>query len=128
VLAVFGKGIEAVDLAAFFIRAGVAVCRHDNGKRVVIGPCDVDLVEAMFGAGQQQVERLPAEAHHQALALWVAKTHVVFHQARLAVFDHQANKKNAFKGGAAFGHLGHRRGDDLIKRLLRDRFRHNRGR
>ncbi len=50
--AVFGKGVEPFDHAAFFISAGIAVSRHDDGHRVVVRPRRLDVGEAMFGAGQ----------------------------------------------------------------------------
>ena len=116
----FGQGVEAPDRGAPGIAAGIAARGHDDGEGVVIGPVDAGLIKAALGAGEEEVERLGAQPHHQHLTFGVAEAGVVFDKAGAAVLDHQACIEDALVGRAAAGHFADGGQDDFLHRLLRD--------
>ena len=59
------------------------------------------------------------------MAFGIAEAHVVFDQFGLAVLNHEADEKDAFKRRAAFGHLVHAGLYDLGECLLRDGIGHH---
>ena len=128
VLAVLWQAIQPFDHRAFFIRPRITIRRHDHGHRVIVGPVDLRLIQRAFRRRQHQVERLRAQTHHQHLTFRVPKAAVIFHEARLSVFDHKARVEHALVGHAAFGHFRHGWFDDLVHGLLDHAVCHHRSR
>ena len=89
---------------------------------------DLRAVQTPLGAGQQQVQRLRAEPHHQNLGLRIAKAGIVFDQTPPPALDHQTGEKHALIRSAAPGHFGDGGQDDLGHRAGGDGTRQHRRR
>ena len=94
-----GRCIETVDHAAFFISTGIAVGGHARLSSRGHRPNSTVRRSASVSAQACIRSRLGALSASSDLTFGIAKAHVVFDQARLAVFDHQPDKKDALRNG-----------------------------
>ena len=111
--------VDTADRAALVRCAGIAVCSHHDGQRIIGKKgrrCRVGQFAAR--AGHQQCGKVAGEAAHQHLTFGVAKAGVIFDQLRTFLGQHQPREQHAdighplggqsFHGGAddAFHHFG----------------------
>src|SRR6056297_2269335 len=93
--AVLGQVAQPGDHLSRLDGAGISGGGHHHAEGMVAGPVHPRLAETAFRAGLHRVEHLRAEPHHQHLGLGVAEAHVVFHEPRRAVLDHEPGVKHA---------------------------------
>ena len=72
--------LEAADLAAPRVVAGIAVGRHDHGHDVLGIPAQVHVAEHALGSALQQLAEVGHQARQQRLALGVAEADVELEQ------------------------------------------------
>ena len=120
--------VEALDLRALGVSAGIALGRHDHAQRRLFGPFERDAVEPPLGGGEQRRQEIGVEPQHQRLAFRIAEADIVFDELWRAVLDHQPGIEHALERRAGVSHRAHRRLDDLRHDAAAERGRHDRRR
>ena len=93
---------------------------------MVIGPIQLNRVQFTLGTGQHRIQRLCTQPHHQNLTFWITKTHVVFNQTRLPIFDHKTRIQHTLIRRATTGHFIHCWLYNFSNRFGCHRIRHHR--
>ena len=118
--------LDAFDLGTGLRRAGIILCRHDDGQCCLFFPADRLACEPAFDRRLEQINEIAVEPWHQHFAFGIAKTDIVFDQFRSGIRNHQSGEQNAFERRAALFHRLDGGQDDLIHDALFHRRRHHR--
>ncbi len=87
-LGIVARRVEALDLRALVVGAGITLGGHHHAQRRLVVPVERDPREPAFRHCQQRRQQVGLQAHHQHLCLRVAEAYVVLDQLGTARSDH----------------------------------------
>ena len=105
--------LQAADLAAVAIGAGVAARRQHHQDRGVRAPARRVAGQLAMRRGVQQLQQVAFQPQQQRLAFRIAETDVEFDQPWALRRQHQPGEEHAGEGGAACCHLIQAGPDDV---------------
>src|SRR6185503_15959651 len=89
--------IQALDLEAAFVAAGIPGACQNHASRGLITPFHLKAAQITFDRGLKNIEQIRLESNKNRLRFRVAKTNIVFEHFGPCRSQHQSNKKNSAK-------------------------------